>query len=124
MPDDYDPERWVCWKDLANVLLGLWLFASPWLLEQAWRAADRNDWILGAAVVVGSIWGLARPASPRPEAANVAFGAWTFLAPWLLGFASVMAGAAWNDWIIGAAVTSLALIALSRRASTASGEHA
>lgn len=41
------------WQDWANLILGLWLFASPWLLRftrattPAW-----NTWISGAIIAI------------------------------------------------------------------------
>jgi hypothetical protein len=45
------------WEEWVNVVLGLWLIVSPWLLA---FAADRNTMIthviLGVLVVVASAW--------------------------------------------------------------------
>lgn len=43
---------------------------------------------------------------------NLVLGAWLFVAPWLLGFASVSAGA-WNAWIVSVVVALAALSALA-----------
>src|SRR5689334_23400180 len=44
------------WQDWVNLLLGVWLFLSPWLLGYtgASMTASWNAWILGVALVVFS----------------------------------------------------------------------
>jgi hypothetical protein len=42
---------------------------------------------------------------------NVALGAWLFLTPWLLGYASTRV-ASWNAWLCGLAIAALAAKAL------------
>ncbi|MBW7852279.1 MAG: SPW repeat protein [Rhodospirillales bacterium] len=42
---------------------------------------------------------------------NLALGAWLIISPWLLGFAAAFA-AAWNAWLVGAAVGILAIWAI------------
>ena len=47
-----------------NLILGIWLFISPWVLRFSHeRAATSNDVVLGIIVFVCAIWSLA--ASPR-----------------------------------------------------------
>jgi hypothetical protein len=45
------------WEDWGNLVLGAWLFASPWILGYVGSGAW-NAWIVGAVVVVISIWGI------------------------------------------------------------------
>ncbi|HZS81349.1 MAG TPA: SPW repeat protein [Stellaceae bacterium] len=50
------------WQEWINLLLGAWLFASPWALGflQAAPAASWDHWIVGFLVFILSIWSLTR----------------------------------------------------------------
>ncbi len=52
--------RWVDW---ANLILGAWLFISPWVLHlTAPRAASPgNFWWTGGAIFVVAAWALTTP---------------------------------------------------------------
>jgi nucleoside-diphosphate-sugar epimerase/uncharacterized membrane protein len=72
----------VPWNLLASTLFGVVLMCTRLLFDTAGQAAD-NDHIVGALVVTFSImaWGeVARPL----RFANIAFGAWLLIAPWVL----------------------------------------
>lgn len=98
---------WTRWQDWGNVVLGAWLFLSPWILAFTSSAAGAwNAWILGIAVAVVALWSLSAPTSRAAEWWEAALGAWTFVAPWLLGFHGA---AAWNAWVVGFVVVILAL---------------
>jgi hypothetical protein len=45
----------------------------------------------------------------RAEWTNLVMGAWTFLAPWILRFATGLPKAAWDHWIVGGAIVILAV---------------
>jgi hypothetical protein len=103
---------WNRWQDWINLLAGAWLFFSPWILAFTGASAGAwNAWIFGALVFVVALWSLGSPASRGVLWLQVIFGAWTFIAPWVLGFAAV-AAAAWNAWILGAIIFVLALWAM------------
>ena len=96
------------WQDWANLVLGLWILISPWVL-QGGAASGAAMWSL---VVVGrAIAALAVAAliSFRvwEEWTNLAFGAWLLVSPWVLGFAK--AGLlTWSTVIAGTLVVILA----------------
>lgn len=99
------------WQDWANVALGLWLFASPWVLGYLDNPyAAWNAYALGAGVVV-----LAAIATYMPEAweemINTLAGVWLILSPYLLGFASHTM-VALNTVAIGVLVTAFAVWAM------------
>jgi hypothetical protein len=111
---NFSPHR-THWQDWLNLILGVWLFFSPWILAFASpsgngiaMAASWNAWVLGVAVFVVSL-GSSYSNERWPEWINLVLGAWIFLAPWILGFQTVMMRAAWDHWIIGAAVFILAV---------------
>lgn len=106
------------WQDWILVIGGAWLFVAPWVLGTSTDAASSwNAWILAVLVVVAGWWSLARPGDRTPEWLQVLYGAWLFLAPWVLGF-SALAAAAWNAWITGAALLILSVWALVELSST------
>ena len=54
------------WGKWATVILGAWLIASPWLLGFSQRPVSSDDvMIVGAAVVLFSLWSLVQRAAPR-----------------------------------------------------------
>jgi hypothetical protein len=47
------------WEDWGNLILGLWLFISPWVLGFSGTiAAAWDGWIVGILVAAISIWGI------------------------------------------------------------------
>jgi hypothetical protein len=77
------------WQDWLNMLLGAWLFASPWLLKYADELprAAWNAWISGAAIVLLAAVALSIPKAVE-EIANTLIGIWVAVSPWVLGFAA------------------------------------
>ena len=102
--------RWVDW---INLILGIWLFISPWVLNLIIpHAASPGDfWWVGGAIIVVAFWALTAPWARWTEWINALLAIWLFISPWVLGF--VYTRAAWNAWIIGVVVFLLALAALS-----------
>ncbi|HWI28692.1 MAG TPA: SPW repeat protein [Stellaceae bacterium] len=133
------------WQDWTNLVLGLWLFISPWVLRYASGAATApagggagaaatggpagsvvgmaaaganaswNAWVLGALIALLSISALARMEFWQ-EWINLLLGVWVFIAPWVLGFVA-LAAAAWDHWVVGALVFLIAIcnVAAARR---------
>jgi len=77
------------WPDWLNMLLGAWLFASPWLLHYAedLPRAAWSAWISGAAIVLFAAIALYKPKAVE-EIANALLGVWVAVSPWVLGFAA------------------------------------
>jgi hypothetical protein len=47
------------WEEWVNLVLGVWLFLSPWILGFTGIASAAEDaFIVGALVVIISIWGI------------------------------------------------------------------
>ena len=79
------------WQDSLNVLLGVWLILSPWALQ--FTGSQTAFW---NAIVVGVIIAAAAFAAlvefhEWEEWADIAFGAWLVVSPWVLGFGAVPA---------------------------------
>jgi hypothetical protein len=111
------------WQDWGNLVLGLWVFISPWVLQQIMAtgaeagsaatngAAAWNLYIVGIAIA--ALAGAALYAFQAwEEWTNLALGAWLFASPWVLGFSS-SALLMWNAVIVGALVVVLAGWAIS-----------
>jgi hypothetical protein len=96
------------WQDTLNLVLGLWLIISPWVL--AYTAQTTAAWTAHAVgVVILVMAALALYAFHTwEEWINVALAAWLIVSPWLLGYSAVQA-ATWNQIVVGLAVGVLAL---------------
>lgn len=89
------------WQDLVMLVLGVWLFLSPFILQYADAAvmAAWNSYILGVGVVLFAGAALYRP-QLWEEWVNLALGMWLIVAPFVLGF-DTHALATWNHIIAG-----------------------
>lgn len=103
------------WQDWLNLLLGAWLFASPWVLKYADEGspAARNAWLLGPAIIVVAALAIYLPRAWE-EVVNFVLGAWGIAAPWVLGFAAHQE-AMTNTVVVGAVVAVLALWAAVKK---------
>lgn len=120
----YNPNRRNRWQDGANLILAIWLFFSPWILQfggAGWTAqppagnavvqpianADWNAWVLGVIVFLVSLSALSRMELWQ-EWVNLVLGVWIFIAPWVLGFVAgpqpAASAASWDHWIVGALI--------------------
>lgn len=126
----YNPNRRGQWQDWLNMLLAIWLFFSPWVLQfggnastaepaaggaavQTATIAGWNAWVLGAIVFLVSLSALNRMELWQ-EWVNLVLGAWIFCAPWALGFVGAPHGANWNHWIVGALIFLISASSLSQ----------
>ncbi len=106
------------WQDRCNLVLGLWVFLSPWVLQHtmatgAWAARSTlsspamwNLYIVGIGVVAFAMAALVT-FREWEEWANMVLGFWLYVSPWVLGF-SYSALLMWNAVIVGALVVILA----------------
>jgi hypothetical protein len=102
------------WQDMINLIIGAWLFFSPWLLQYATGGTPAWDaYILGAAIVVFAAWALFAPQAWE-EWTNLVLGLWLIVSPWVLGFSSQYA-ATWNMVIVGLVVVIFSVYALPRQ---------
>jgi hypothetical protein len=96
------------WQDGVNFVLGIWLIASPWVLQYAAQTTPAwNAYAVGVIVAVAALSALLA-FHQWEEWVNVALGAWLIVSPWLLGFAS-LTHAVWNQVIVGVVAGALAL---------------
>lgn len=95
------------WQDWLNLLLGIWICASPWALNFTDNAAaTRSAAAVGFLIIVSEVftfWGLRF----LEESIDVLLGAWLLISAWLL---DIGAPSAKVDFIIsGFAVVLLAM---------------
>ncbi len=97
------------WQDWSNMLLGLLLAASPWLLQfTGLEAALLNAVIIG--FLIFALSALALTLLDRWEAyISGLLGLWAALSPWLVGFTAYDAAVAAHIGL-GAAVVAIAAI--------------
>jgi hypothetical protein len=70
--------------DVANLILGAFLFLSPWIFTFP-GPASQNAYVSGLAIAVLSIAALAAFAVWE-EWVNLLVGLWLILSPWAFGF--------------------------------------
>ncbi|HLW12389.1 MAG TPA: SPW repeat protein [Casimicrobiaceae bacterium] len=77
------------WQDWLNLLIGVWLFISPWVLGFAGTefSASWNAWILGVAIVVFSAIAVSIPQAWE-EVINILLGIWMVISSWVIGVTS------------------------------------
>jgi hypothetical protein len=99
------------WQDWINLVLGLWLFASPWALGYAdTGAAAWNAYLTGAGIALFAIIA-AYMSEAWEEVINTVFGVWLIVAPFALGFAGA-ATVALHTVLLGILVTAFAVWAM------------
>jgi hypothetical protein len=100
------------WPDAVNLVLGVWLIVSPWILAYAAeQIPSRNAIVAGVVVAVAAaaalfafrLW---------EEWVNVALATWLIASPGVLEFSTHQA-AMWNQVIVGLLVAILAIRAAS-----------
>lgn len=100
------------WQDWTTLILGVWLFLSPWILGfTGISQAATNAYVIGIAVVVFALLALYMP-HLWEEWINVVLGVWLIVSPWVLGYAGVMQAAVWNSVIVGLLVAIFGLWAI------------
>ena len=96
------------WKDVGNLVLGLWLGISPWALSYAGEVKPAwNAHIVGVIIALASLVALIA-FQKWEEWVNAALAAWLIVSPYLLGF-STLTYALWNQLIVGVLVGILAI---------------
>ena len=96
------------WQDPVNLILGIWMLISPWVLNYSGEAAAMwNAVILGILIGAVAIGALVQPKAWE-EWANAVLGIWLVISPWALGF-SMSSEPMANAVIVGVVTAALAL---------------
>lgn len=109
------------WQDWVTLVLGIWMFFSPWLLGfySAMPAASWSFFVVGVAFVVFAAFAL-NLRTLWEEWVNLALGVWSIISPWVLGFSGI--GRARDDAVVvGLIVAALSIWALVERHAPATG---
>ena len=102
--------------DVANLILGAFLFVSPWIFGFSGSTAAENANIVGVIIAVLAIAALAAFAIWE-EWLNLIVGLWTLVSPWVLGFQSTTK-AMTVSVVVGIAVAILAAVEIGMTSQT------
>lgn len=109
-------------EDWANLVLGIWLLFVPSIFGLTTSAAW-TTYAVGTLVTIDSLWAMGAPESKTPEWFNILIGAFYFVSPGLYGYTDVPS-AAWTAWLVGTALTLLAVLALPKEEADHAEKHA
>jgi hypothetical protein len=97
--------------DVVNLILGAFLFLSPWIFNFASSAVEsRNAWILGIVIAIVAIAAIVSFAEWE-EWLNLALGLWVLISPWVLGFSGASTAVRLHV-VVGIIVAVLAAVEL------------
>lgn len=109
------------WQDWANLVLAIWLFISPWVLQfgagsavsgrTIGAVAAWNAWVLGVIVFLVALSAIGRMQLWQ-EWLTLLLAAWIFAAPWALGFTALKAASV-DHWAVGVLLFLIALANLT-----------
>lgn len=94
---------------LLNLLAGAWLIASPWALDYVAGDSRLNPIIAGAIVAFVALLRIGLWRAEWLSVINIAVGVWLFGSGFWL---ATSPSAQWNSWLLGLAVTVLALLSI------------
>ena len=95
------------WEDWVNLVLGIWLCASPWVVQFSdVTTPTQNAFVVGVLLILTEIVTLSA-FRVWEEWVTVVLGAWLVISPWVLGIAALVPKA--NFVIVGLVVLALAL---------------
>lgn len=99
------------WKDWTNIVLGIWLAISPWLLATDAHAANPamvwNCVLTGGGIAAFAGWASSAPKEVWQEWVVVLFGVWLLVAPGTLEY--TVPTITWNNVVVGLVVAILAI---------------
>lgn len=77
------------WRDWINLMLGLWMIASPWALSfvDGEHAVVWSAWMLGASIILFAALAMYTPKIWEEEVITILLGIALVTSPWVLGFA-------------------------------------
>jgi hypothetical protein len=91
-----------------NVLLGVWLFWSPWEFGAASTSNAWNSWIVGSIIATAALIRAIHPHGSRVlSVLNLALAVWIIGSPWIFGYVSQTSRFA-NSICVGVLVLILA----------------
>jgi SPW repeat len=104
-----------------NILLGIWVLASPWVFDYSERSAVVSSVCVGALVALLAAMRVATlHDSTGLSGINVLLALWTIASPWTCGYAANVAATA-DNVILGIVIAALAI--WSAGATVAAEKH-
>jgi SPW repeat len=94
------------WQDWATLSIGVWLCASPWVLQLADPSAMQNSVAVGFLVIIGELFTF-YTSRIWEEWINIILGSWLVVSSWVLAVSTPEAAA--NAVIMGLLLLALAL---------------
>lgn len=103
------------WQDWVTLILGIWLFFSPWILRfyPEMPTASWNFFVLGIAFVVFAAFGL-NLRTLWEEWVNLILGIWMIISPWVLQY-SGNTTPRYDAIVVGVIVAVMAIWAMADR---------
>jgi hypothetical protein len=93
--------------DIYNLVIGAFLFASPWIFGYTREIVRFDSWAIGAAIIVLSLAAILLFAEWE-EWLSALLACWLIASPWVLGFTHTTA----MHWSIGLGIAILSLTLL------------
>jgi len=103
------------WQDWANLILGAWIFVSPWFMSYGGTTAALNAYVMGGGIVVFALIAAYMPKAWE-EIINMLLGVWLVVSPFVLGF-SASTVIALHTVVVGILATAFAIWAMSNEQS-------
>lgn len=103
------------WQDWVILVLGAWLFFSPFWMggyASAGSTAAWNSYIFGVVAIAFAIAALAT-GQRWEEWVELVLGIWLIISPFVLSFFISEHGAAWNQIIVGLLIAADAIWVLA-----------
>lgn len=101
---------------VINVIAGIWLIISPFILGFSAGNPMLNSVILGIIVGVLALVTATSDRAPWLNWVNIVLGIWLIASPFILGYAGILT-ATWNHVILGAIVAIFAGLSSSFHAA-------
>ena len=101
------------WQDWVTLVLGIWLFISPWALrfEPGMPAQSWNFYVLGVAFFVFAI-GAINMRTLWEEWVTLVLGIWMIISPWVLAYSGNV-NARDDAVIVGVIIGAMSIWALA-----------
>jgi hypothetical protein len=101
----------------VNILLGAWLFVSPWVYGAAGNGNAWNSWIVGAIIAIFAAIRYSSPAGASVlRRINMILAIWVFASPWIYGYTG-NTGRFINSLCVGVAVFIVSIVGTNLRHS-------
>jgi hypothetical protein len=98
-------------EDMINVVAGIWVFLSPWVLGAAGLPLAASNTVFGMAIAIFALAAIYR-LMPIEELIVAVLAAWVFVSPWVLQIPN--AAIAWSNWITAAVIVIAAISSMIR----------